>query len=201
MNKEESKNVYLVYNKIAQWFAEHRYTGLMEKDHLDQLLKSLPPGGKVLDLGCGTGKPILEYLLSKNLDVTGVDASSKVLEIAKANFPAAELILADMRFLNLKKTYDAIIAWHSFFHLPAEDQPAMFKIFEKHITPHGILLFTSGTERGEAWGTMGGENVFHASLDTSEYESLLARHGFKILKHIENDPDCGNATIWMAQRS
>ncbi|PWG82444.1 class I SAM-dependent methyltransferase [Pararcticibacter amylolyticus] len=200
MESGERNNVYKVYNKIAGWYSENRNGELAEKKHLDQLIEYLPAGAQVLDLGCGTGKPILEYLLSKNFDVTGVDASSKVLEIAKANFPAAELILADMRALHLKKTFDAIIAWHSFFHLPADDQPAMFKIFEEHINPRGILLFTSGTERGEAWGTMGGESVFHASLDTKEYEILLARHSFKILKHIENDPDCGNATIWMAQR-
>ncbi len=200
MENGERKNVYEVYNKIAKWFAENREEGAAEQSYLNQLIDYLPAGAQVLDLGCGTGKPILEYLLSKKLRVTGVDASSKVLEIAKANFPHTELMLADMRTLSLEKKFDGIIAWHSFFHLPADDQPAMFEIFEEHVNPKGILLFTSGTERGEAWGTMGGENVFHASLDTKEYEILLARHSFKILKHIEHDPDCGNATVWMAQR-
>ncbi|MGX5691277.1 class I SAM-dependent methyltransferase [Arcticibacter tournemirensis] len=199
MENGERKNVYKVYNKIATWFSEDRYAGLMEKEYLDRLIDYIPADGVVLDIGCGTGKPILEYLLSRNLRVTGVDASSGILEIAKANFPSADLILADMRELNLSDKYDAVIAWHSFFHLPASDQPAMFAIFERHLNPGGILLFTSGSEHGEAWGVMGGEKVFHASLDTKEYADLLARHHFKVLKHVENDPNCGNATIWMAQ--
>ncbi|MGZ3755697.1 MAG: class I SAM-dependent methyltransferase [Mucilaginibacter sp.] len=199
MENGERKDVYKVYNKIAGWFSENRYTGLLEKNHLDGLIERLPVDGTVLDLGCGTGKPILEYLLSKNLNVTGFDASSEMLEIAKTNFPSTELILQDMRLLDLNRKFDAIIAWDSFFHLPAADQPAMFAIFERHLNPNGILLFTSGPEHGEAWGMNGGENLFHASLDREEYINLLKKHHFKVLKHTVNDPDCGGATIWMAE--
>ena len=199
MGNGERKNVYEVYNRIAKWFSENRYTGLLEKNHLDSLIEHLPVEGTVLDLGCGTGKPILEYLLSKNLKVTGVDASSEMLEIAKTNFPLTELILQDMRLLDLIRKFDAIIAWDSFFHLSTADQPAMFQIFEKHLNRNGILLFTSGPEHGEAWGINGGENLFHASLDPEEYKRLLRDHHFKVLKHVVNDPDCGGATIWMAE--
>lgn len=199
METGERKDVYRTYDKIARWFSENRGTALMEKNYLDGLTALLPARATVLDLGCGTGKPILGYLADKGLHVVGVDASSPMLDIAKENFPQAEFILRDMRLLDLGRRFDAIIAWHSFFHLPAADQPGMFKIFGEHINPGGILLFTSGTERGEAWGMNGGENLFHASLDTGEYESLLARHHFKVLRHVVKDPDCGYATVWMAQ--
>lgn len=86
-----------------------------------------------------------------------------------------------------------------FFHLPAVDQLAMFEVFERHLNPNGILLFTSGTTHGEAWGMNGGENLFHASLDAEEYEYLLNKHHFKVLKHAFKDPNCGNDTVWMAQ--
>jgi len=199
METGERKNVYEVYNKIANWFSENRYTGLFEKQWLDELIAHIPVNAPVLDLGCGTGKPILEYLVSKNLNVTGVDASSEILKIAKTNFPVTEFILQDMRLLNLGRKFDAIIVWHSFFHLPAADQPAMFERFAEHLNPNGILLFTSGTENGEAWGMNGGENLFHASLSAKEYEDLLNKHNFKVLKHLIKDPDCNFDTVWMAQ--
>jgi len=198
MENGERINVYEVYNKIAKWFSENRYAGLMEKKYLDDLIDRIGTHASVLDLGCGTGRPILEYLLTRGLDVTGVDASSEMLHIAKANFPSKEFILQDMRQLALDKKFDAIIAWHSFFHLPAADQPAMFGIFAKHLNPNGILLFTSGTGHGEAWGMNGGENLFHASLDPEEYRDFLNKHGFKVLNHVVNDPDCGADTVWMA---
>ena len=199
MAKGEKENVYKVYNKIATWFSENRPTGLMEKGYLDDLITRLPTNATILDLGCGIGNQILKYLASKKLDVVGVDASTGMLKIAQANFPLIEFILQDMRFLNLNKKFDAIIAWHSFFHLPASDQPAMFQRFEEHLNPNGILLFTSGTKNGEAWGINGGENLFHASLNTKEYEDLLKKHHFEILNHKINDPDCGFATVWMAR--
>jgi len=201
MESGERINVYEVYNKIAKWFSENRYTGLLEKEYLDSVIDKIGDQGSVLDLGCGTGNPILKYLLSHGLDVTGVDASSRMLEIAKANFPSTAFILQDMRQLALNTQFDAIIAWHSFFHLPASDQPAMFEIFAKHLNPKGILLFTSGPQHGEAWGMNGGENLFHASLAPEEYKALLHRHGFKVLRHVVNDPNCGADTVWMAEYS
>jgi cyclopropane fatty-acyl-phospholipid synthase-like methyltransferase len=201
MEKGERENVYKVYNKIAKWFSENRYALLNEDTYLEDMLGRLPPDPTILDLGCGTGKPILQYLIEKKLQVTGVDASSQMLGIAKANYPSTEFIQQDMRSLHLNRKFDAIIAWHSFFHLPASDQPAMFQRFEEHLNPNGILLFTSGTEHGEAWGMNGGENLFHSSLDSQEYESLLQKHYFLVIKHIIKDPDCGDATIWMAKYS
>lgn len=201
MQTEETQNVYKTYNKIAQWFSENRDSELIEKNYLDDLINLLPANATILDLGCGTGNPILKYLIDQKLYVVGVDASIEMFNIARSNFPSVEFVLQDMRLLHLDKKFDAIIAWHSFFHLPASDQPEMFKRFEQHLNPGGILLFTSGTENGEAWGMNGGENLFHASLDTKEYENLLEKHRFEILKHQVNDPDCGFATVWMAQYS
>ena len=199
MEKKERKNVYKVYDKIGSWFAENRYAVLEEKGYLDNVLDRLPANASILDLGCGSGKPILEYLISQDVKVLGVDASEQMLEIASANFPSTRFIQKDMRKLDLDEKFDAIIAWHSFFHLPVSDQPGMFSIFRHHLNADGMLLFTSGTERGEAWGMNGGENLFHASLDTDEYHQLLQANNFEVITHKINDPDCGGANVWMAQ--
>jgi SAM-dependent methyltransferase len=199
MEKGERKNVYQVYNKIGEWFAENRYADSVERVYLDPIIGQLPPNAGVLDVGCGNGKPILEYFINHNVHVVGIDASEKMLDLARANFPNTRLILQDMRELRLDEKFDVLIAWHSFFHLPAADQPAMFKIFKDHLNPDGILLFTSGTERGEAWGENGGENLFHASLDTAEYRALLEANAFVVMKHQVNHPDCGGANVWLAQ--
>jgi len=199
MHQGERKDVYKVYDKIAQWFHENRPQNLIEKSCLDNLISYLPTNAAVLDLGCGTGEPILRYLLTHGIGVVGVDASTEMLKIARVNFPSTEFILQDMRELNLNRKFDAIIAWHSFFHLPADDQLAMFPLFATHLNTGGVLMFTSGTEHGEAWGMNGGENLFHSSLDTKTYRKLLLNHHFQILKHTINDPTCGNATVWVAK--
>lgn len=196
----ESKNkVFEKYNRIADWFSINRNQDLMEKVYLDKLINLIGEQANVLDLGCGTGVPMMSYLINQGFRVTGADASFRMLEIAKQNLPDATFLQVDMRELRLECKFDAIIAWHSFFHLPAEDQPAMFDIFKDHLNPKGILLFTSGKEHGEAWGINGGENLFHASLDRQHYRDLLESQGLRILEYNEDDVNCGHATVWMAQ--
>jgi len=195
----ERDQVYKVYDKIAPWFSTNRPLQLNEQKYLDDLISKTAIHGTILDVGCGNGKPIMEYLISQQMKLTGVDGSKEMLNLAKRNFPDAEFILQDMRLLQLNTRFDAIIAWHSFFHLPATDQPEMFAVFQKHLKPNGILLFTSGTANGEAWGMNGGENLFHASLDTEEYAQILKEFQFEVLSHTVNDETCGDATVWMAR--
>lgn len=196
------KDAYLVYEKIANWFDKHRsYDLQMEKNYLDLVISHIPKAGKILDVGCGTGMPIARYFLDHGFAVTGIDASEKMLDKAKTYVPEAELLLKDMRSMALGAQFEAIILWHSFFHLPAEDQAMMFSLIETHIKPHGIILFTSGPDAGEAWGENGGENLYHASLSTAHYQDLLKQHHFEVLIHKIEDPECGGATVWAARHT
>lgn len=193
------RNAIETYNIIADWFAANRYEGLMEKAYLDSLISIIGAGANVLDLGCGTGMPIMNYLLDKGMQVVGVDASHRMLDKARKRFPSVDFLEVDMRELSLDKKFDAIIAWHSFFHLPPEDQVPMFGVFKAHLNNGGVLLFTSGKEYGESWGMNGGANLYHGSLDTLQYRALLETNNFQVLQYKEDDPECGNATVWMAQ--
>jgi SAM-dependent methyltransferase len=193
------KNVYEVYEKISDWYDVHRSRDLFEKSYLDKVIALIPPNAAILDLGCGTGEPMIRYFLKQGYKVIGVDASIKQINKAKLRFPNVDFKCEDMRSLHLKEKFDCIIAWHSFFHLSQEDQRKMFATFENHIKPNGILVFTSGPEEGEVWSDNGGEMLYHASLSPTEYKSLLSNHHFDVLCHQSNDPNCGDATVWLAK--
>jgi trans-aconitate methyltransferase len=126
--------------------------------------------------------------------------AAAMLALARQRFPNGTWIQQDMRTLNLKKCFAAIIAWDSFFHLPPDGQRAMFPVFARHAAPGAALLFTTGTEEGVAMGRMFGHELYHASLATAEYERLLAEHGFAVSLHRVADPDCGEHTVWLAHR-
>lgn len=195
----EKDNVYKTYEKIAHWMDEHRSRELFEKPYLDRVIAYLKPGATVLDLGCGTGEPIGQYFADAGFHVTGVDGSTKMLEIARKRCPKMRFILHDMRTINLSEQFNCIIAWHSFFHLSQDDQKVMFTTFKSHLKTDGILLFTSGHEAGEVWGDNGGENLYHASLSPEEYKNLLQQQGFALIEHKISDPECGDATVWLAK--
>jgi cyclopropane fatty-acyl-phospholipid synthase-like methyltransferase len=173
----------------------------MERPYLDAVSSRLQPGASVLDLGCGSGVPIARHFIESGLAVTGVDAAAAMIALCRQRFPHAEWIEADMRALALGRRFHAIIAWDSFFHLDQDEQRAMFPVFERHIEPGGVLLFTSGPEEGAKICAMYGEDLFHASLAPSEYELLLASAGFRVLSFQPEDPSCGGHTIWLAHQN
>lgn len=196
-----SEKVVELYERHAHAFDRDRGKTLQEKAWLDRFVAGLPPRATVLDVGCGTGEPIARYLIGSGFGVVGVDSSSTMIEICRARFPGAEWQVADMRRLSLGRRFDGIIAWDSFFHLSAEQQRAMFPRFAEHARPGAALMFTSGGAAGEAIGEYCGEPLFHASLDPGEYQELLGAHGFQVLAHVSEDPDCGDHTIWLARKA
>ncbi|KTD61984.1 class I SAM-dependent DNA methyltransferase [Legionella spiritensis] len=200
MGKRNSKNeVYQRYDAIVRWFDEHRSRELFERKYLDQVIAEIIHGGKILDLGCGMGEPIGQYFIQKGFRLTGVDGSGKMIALARQRFPNERFIIEDMRYFVLDERFDAIIAWHSFFHLPAEDQRQMFETFARHLKPGGVLLFTSGPSEGESLSDNGGQQIYHASLSEQEYQYLLVLHHFEIITHTVADPECGGATVWLAK--
>jgi ubiquinone/menaquinone biosynthesis C-methylase UbiE len=188
------------YDDIAEWFDKTRTRELIEKPYLEALVQMLGRGASILDVGCGTGEPILRFLVERQFRVTGVDASAAMIAIAAGRFPEARLVAGDMRELALDETFDAAIMWHSLFHLRHDDQRTMFATLARLLNPGGVLMFTSGTEYGETWSENGGAMLYHASLELQEYRSLLDANGFKVVKLAVDDAACGGATVWIARR-
>jgi hypothetical protein len=76
----------------------------------------------------------------------------------------------------------------------------MFPIFRDHAAPGAALMFTSGWWHGEAIGGLRGERLYHASLNPEEYRTLLDAHGFSVVSHVVEDPECERRTVWLAQQ-
>jgi cyclopropane fatty-acyl-phospholipid synthase-like methyltransferase len=194
--------VWRLYETHAATFDRERGRQLIEAQYLRELLSRLPARpGQVLDLGCGMGEPIAAFLIEAGCAVTGVDAAPAMIARCRSRFPGMTWVVQDMRTLALGRRFDAVLAWDSFFHLRQEEQRSMFPIFRDHLSPGGVLLFTSGPRAGEAIGEFGGEPLYHASLDPAEYRQLLERHGLEVIRHQADDPDCGGHTVWLAKAS
>lgn len=196
---DPSAQITDLYQRHAREWDSDRGRSLFEKDWLDRFLSGLPPGGSILDLGCGSAEPMARYIIGQGFRVTGVDAAPSLIDLCTSRFSDQEWIVGDMRSLSLGRGFDGILAWDSFFHLRHEDQRRMFDIFRRHAQPSTVLMFTSGPFHGEAIGTYRGEPLYHASLDPEEYRRLLAEHGFGVAEHVVEDPDCGGHTIWLAR--
>lgn len=104
-------------------------------------------GGPLLELGCGTGR-LLVPLAQAGFEITGVDMSPKMLEVARQKVEDAgladrvTLVEANMRELDLPGRFRlAFIAINSFMHLTTlEDQFQALKAWHRLLAPGGLLI-------------------------------------------------------------
>ena len=100
----------------------------------------------VLDLGCGTGKMTLE-LASRGYDMTGIDCSPEMLDIARENAEAdghdVLWLCQDMREFELYGTVDAAVCCLDCInHLETvDDLEKCFKLVHNYLIPDGIFIF------------------------------------------------------------
>ncbi len=191
--------VSLYERHAAEWDRRRSPDVVLEKAWLDRFAAFLAPRATILDIGCGSGQPIGRYLIGRDFRVSGVDSSPSLIRLCKQRFPDHDWRVADMRTLALGRTFQGLIAWDSFFHLSPEDQRQMFPIFSRHAASGAPLLFTSGTECGEAIGDFQGERLYHASLSSAEYGELLTANGFAVEAFDPEDASCGGHAVWLAR--
>lgn len=190
------------YEKHArEWDADRRAADWNDRPWHERFAASLRPGASVLDLGCGSGSPIAQYLVESGLRITGVDASPSLISLCRQRLPEQEWIVEDMRSLALARRYDGLLAWDSLFHLKPDDQRRMFAIFSRHAADSAFLMFNSGPDYGEAIGAYRGDPLYHASLSSGEYRALLSATGFEVAAHaVEDWRTGGGRTVWFARR-
>jgi SAM-dependent methyltransferase len=135
-------------------------------------------GSPILELACGTGRALIP-LIRQGYQVTGVDLSPAMLEVARRKLTAegltgrATLVAQDMRELSLEGRFNlAFVAVNSFMHLLSmDDQLDALGRIHQHLNPGGLLLL----------------DLFNPDLGR-----LLDFRGQVTLDKVMTDPDTGH---------
>ncbi|MGR1580435.1 class I SAM-dependent DNA methyltransferase [Thalassobius sp. S69A] len=177
-----------VYDRQADaWDSQrgqrHEELGLYERNWLQKWLASLPRPADLLDLGCGSGRPIAGFLLAQGHQLTGYDYSARMIRLAQSHFPTASWPtaawhVADMRDMSTDRHWDGILSWDGFFHLSPQEQRSALPRMAARLRPGGAMMLTVGWGEGAVTGTVNGETVYHGSLSTDEYVTILKQAGF-----------------------
>jgi ubiquinone/menaquinone biosynthesis C-methylase UbiE len=102
-------------------------------------------GQPALDIGCGTGRLLLDYL-ADGIDIDGVDSSPEMLEIfrqkAQKRGLHPTLYQQNMEALDLPRSYRTIIVPSSSFQLITDphDAAEAMRRFLHHLEPRGTLV-------------------------------------------------------------
>jgi 2-polyprenyl-3-methyl-5-hydroxy-6-metoxy-1,4-benzoquinol methylase len=148
--------------------------------------RTLPPGASIIDLGCGSGIPITQVLVTEGLDVCAVDASPSLVLAFQQNFPnipvACEAV-EDSTFFN--RTFDAALACGLIFLLSPEQQRLLLQRIAPILNPNGRLLFTAPVEPVSWNDLMTG--LESRSLGAEEYKRQLQSLGLSLLNEHEDE--------------
>lgn len=135
------------YSDYAQFYDEGTKTDVASKVHLikEMIERNRPAAKTLLELACGTGNVLA--LLENDYEVTGLDLSPQMLELAAKKLPEVELYEADMTNFKLGKKYDAVICvFDSVNHLLSYDQwEALFDRVNEHLNENGIFIMDVNT--------------------------------------------------------
>ncbi|NMB75690.1 MAG: class I SAM-dependent methyltransferase [Myxococcales bacterium] len=108
------------------------------------LSRARAAAGRVLELGCGTGRVLLP-LARAGLPIDGLDSSEPMLEALRRVGPpsSTRLHLADMRDFELPESYRLVIApLNALMHLLCDDDlRACLRCVRRCLAPGGRLLF------------------------------------------------------------
>jgi predicted TPR repeat methyltransferase len=180
------------YNKIVEQWNEKRSKSPVNECIIN-FSKKIKPGGKILDIGCGTGSPAAKYLSEQGFIVTGIDIAENMIKKANEQHIAnAKFYVCDFFQFKPVEKYDGIIAFDSFFHFPKEKQIEIYAILSNWMNTGAYLLFTHGKKEGEIKDYMFGEMFYYSSLEKDDVHSLLMKNGFSIELSIEDYKEKNN---------
>ncbi|MFA9441215.1 class I SAM-dependent methyltransferase [Uliginosibacterium sp. sgz301328] len=182
------------YDRIApSWDAARSEFFGREREYLDMLLEGLPGNARVLDLGCGTGRPMGAYVLERGLSLTGVDQSAALLALARERYSKGEWIESRIEDFMSDECYDAIICWDALFHIERERHPAIFARMVDMLDAGGRMMVTVGGSEHPAFrDTMFGQTFFYDSHSPDAVVAMLEALGMElVVREFMNLPDGG----------
>lgn len=171
------------YDAIAsQWAQVRVQLSEVERPLLTRLCEGLAPGSEILDLGCGTGKPVAEHVANLAFRITGVDQSAQMLAVAQRLLPHQEWVLASLETFVPARQYSAVIAWDSLFHIPRSTHPSIFQRVRQCLPVGGKFALTVGGSAHPAFtDRMFDQTFFYDSHSPEVSVTLLQNAQFEII--------------------
>ncbi len=119
---------------------------------IDRILDiaDISEGKTVLDIACGTGVLIPDYVSRNAQKCVAVDISPKMIEIAKSKFADSRnvrFVCADASDFDFGESFDSAVIYNAFPHFSNPEK--LFENIAKHLKCGGRLTIAHGMSREE----------------------------------------------------
>jgi SAM-dependent methyltransferase len=153
------------------------------------LIEQLPAGARVLDHGCGSGSPTAVQLAKAGLTVTGVDESSRMLELAGQRVPTGEFLRRDLRELGADLgQFDAVVSFFALLMLPRQDVVSVLRGLRERLRGPGLLVLAMVEGDFDAFPlSFLGVPIKVTAFPLEQLRQLVVQAGFEVLDLREVD--------------
>ena len=106
-------------------------------------------GKDVLDVACGTGVLIPDYLGRNVRSVTAIDIAPEMVKVAEGKFPQenVQIVCGDVETFEFGCEFDCIVVYNAFPHFPEPEH--LIKVLASYLKEGGVLTVAHGASRAE----------------------------------------------------
>ena len=142
----QKKDVIEFFDMLASSWDDEQ---IIEQQKIDAILDyaGITSGIDVLDVACGTGVLIEDYLARDVNKITAVDISSEMIRIAKSKFQdeRVEFFCSDIEDIELSREYDVCMIYNAFPHFT--NPASLIKSLADKLKDNGRLTIAHSMSR------------------------------------------------------
>ena len=139
INMEETNKTIDYYNSnAAQYFSDTVNVNMSEC--CDRFLKYVIPGGRIIDVGAGSGRDI-KYFLDRGYVVEGIDASEEMCRLA-SDYTGVKVICEKIQKWYPQAKYDGIWASACLLHLSYEEINNFIFLAAEALNDDGVIYIS-----------------------------------------------------------
>lgn len=183
-----TKNLIRTYNRIAPNYFKRQGTDYKFWLPEFKIFKQNINGKKVVDIGCGVGRDARMFR-KYGFDYLGIDASPKMIDVARKQVKAAKFRVMNFYRLNFPAdSFDGFWAAASLLHVPKNRVAKVLQQIKRILKNKGVgfislkqkTVIDEGVIKEQKYGARIAR--FFAFYRKKEFERVCKTAGFKVLK-------------------
>jgi SAM-dependent methyltransferase len=178
--------MYRLYHEFAHRYDVHTPPGHYKHDHafvIEQALRVMPAGCRLLDVGCGTGV-FLEAAIAAGLDGHGIDSAPEMIDVASQRVGGERVRVQRMQEISDVRAYHVVCAlsWTIHYCETVAELDDVIRRCRDALLPGGLLILQVANDEVMT----GAVNVDREPSPSGAPDDTFFIHRFRPLRDAEH---------------